>query len=113
MSTTSEKRACRAKFFGILSLKAASSSSESGIGFSVRGIAPIFVIILIARCSIVSVESESAYAPETLLPEAIKVMRSKIASIKQAAEALTADTVVEGAGALLNGGDMDVDMAHT
>ena len=45
---------------------------------------------------IVSVESEGPYAPETLLPEAIKVMREKIASIKQAAEALLSDS---GAGA--------------
>ncbi|CAA7263088.1 unnamed protein product [Cyclocybe aegerita] len=35
-----------------------------------------------------NVESESAYRPERLLPEAIKVMREKLAIIKQAAEAL-------------------------
>jgi len=36
----------------------------------------------------VNVESEGAYAPERLLPEAIKVMREKLAIIKSAAEAL-------------------------
>lgn len=36
----------------------------------------------------VSVESEGPYEPERLLPEAIKVMRAKIASIRAAAEAL-------------------------
>jgi len=43
----------------------------------------IFLII-----SIVHVESEGPYEPERLLPEAIKVMREKLAIIKQAAEAL-------------------------
>ncbi|KAJ8523126.1 hypothetical protein ONZ45_g409 [Pleurotus djamor] len=38
-----------------------------------------------------NVESESAYPPERLLPEAIRVMRSKIANIRQAAEALRPD----------------------
>lgn len=36
-------------------------------------------------------ESEGPYAPERMLPEAIKVMRDKISSIRQAAEALLAD----------------------
>jgi hypothetical protein len=36
----------------------------------------------------VNIESEGPYAPERLLPEAIKVMREKIARIKKAAEAL-------------------------
>lgn len=36
----------------------------------------------------VNVESESAYAPERLLIESVKVMREKLALIKQAAEAL-------------------------
>ncbi|TEB37995.1 hypothetical protein FA13DRAFT_1751826 [Coprinellus micaceus] len=35
-----------------------------------------------------NVESEGPYQPERLLPEAIKVMREKIATIRQAAEAL-------------------------
>ncbi|KDR69741.1 hypothetical protein GALMADRAFT_77215 [Galerina marginata CBS 339.88] len=35
-----------------------------------------------------NVESEGPYAPERLLPEAIKVMREKLAIIRQAAEAL-------------------------
>jgi len=39
----------------------------------------------------VNVESEGPYEPERLLPEAIKVMREKIATIKQAAEALLYD----------------------
>jgi len=34
------------------------------------------------------VESEGPYAPERLLPEAIKVMREKLAVMKKAAEAL-------------------------
>jgi DNA-directed RNA polymerase I and III subunit RPAC1 len=46
---------------------------------------------------LVSIESEGPYAPERLLPEAIKVMREKIANIKKAAEALlnTSDGVEE------------------
>lgn len=36
----------------------------------------------------VNVESEGPYEPERLLPEAIKVMREKIATIRQAAQAL-------------------------
>jgi DNA-directed RNA polymerase I and III subunit RPAC1 len=34
------------------------------------------------------VESESAYEPQELLPEAIKVMREKIATLREAADAL-------------------------
>ena len=41
--------------------------------------------------NVVSVESEGPYAPERLLPEAIKVIRDKISSIRQAAQALLAD----------------------
>ncbi|KAF9265240.1 insert subdomain of RNA polymerase alpha subunit, partial [Marasmius fiardii PR-910] len=37
---------------------------------------------------IFGIESEGPYKPEALLPEAIKVMRSKISTIKKAAEAL-------------------------
>lgn len=51
----------------------------------------------------VNIESESAYAPERLLPEAIHVMREKIATIKKAAEALLADD---------NAGGQDVQMAE-
>jgi DNA-directed RNA polymerase I and III subunit RPAC1 len=40
----------------------------------------------------VKIESESFYPPERLFPEAIKVMRGKIATIKKAAEALLADS---------------------
>lgn len=39
----------------------------------------------------VNVESESAYAPERLPSEAIKVMREKIAVVRKAAEALRSD----------------------
>lgn len=53
-------------------------------------------------------ESESAYPPETILPEAIRVLREKIASIKQAAEALLADSGADGAAPP---GDGDVEMA--
>jgi len=47
-------------------------------------VTPIFLTIFL----IVNVESEGPYEPERLLPEAIKVMREKLAIIKQAAEAL-------------------------
>ncbi|GJE94214.1 DNA-directed RNA polymerase, alpha subunit [Phanerochaete sordida] len=40
---------------------------------------------------IFNVESEGPYAPERLLPEAVKVMREKISSIRAAAQALLAD----------------------
>ncbi|KAF4620351.1 hypothetical protein D9613_001203 [Agrocybe pediades] len=39
-----------------------------------------------------NVESESAYPPERLLPEAIRVMRDKLAVIREAAEALREKT---------------------
>ncbi|KZP28438.1 hypothetical protein FIBSPDRAFT_779819, partial [Athelia psychrophila] len=38
------------------------------------------------------VESESFYKPENLLPEAIKIMRGKLATIRKAAEALLQDS---------------------
>ena len=60
----------------------------------------------------VSVESESAYKPEELFPEAIKVMRGKIASIKAAAEALLADAQNLGPTQAVEG-DGDVDMADS
>ncbi|KDQ56249.1 hypothetical protein JAAARDRAFT_59156 [Jaapia argillacea MUCL 33604] len=46
------------------------------------------------------IESEGAYTPERLLPESIKVMREKIATIRKAAEALRSDS----------GGSGDVEM---
>lgn len=49
----------------------------------------------------VNIESESAYAPERLLPEAITVMRTKIAEIKAGVELLR------------NQGEDDVVMANT
>ncbi|KAI0628446.1 insert subdomain of RNA polymerase alpha subunit [Trametes polyzona] len=61
---------------------------------------------------IYSVESEGPYAPEALLPEAIKVMRGKIESIRAAAEALLADSADAGApsGAVAAGPDADGDV---
>ncbi|TFK93171.1 insert subdomain of RNA polymerase alpha subunit [Polyporus arcularius HHB13444] len=47
---------------------------------------------------IFSVESEGPYTPESLFPESIKVMRGKIASIREAAEALLADSQDLGSG---------------
>ncbi|KAG5636090.1 hypothetical protein H0H81_009138 [Sphagnurus paluster] len=44
-----------------------------------------------------NIESESAYAPERLLPEAIQIMREKIAILRKAAEALlNADGAADG-----------------
>ncbi|KAH8088985.1 insert subdomain of RNA polymerase alpha subunit [Cristinia sonorae] len=54
---------------------------------------------------IFNIESEGAYTPERLLPESIKVMRAKIASIRKAAEALLTGGDGEGASA-----DGDVEM---
>jgi DNA-directed RNA polymerases I and III subunit RPAC1 len=54
--------------------------------------------------AVVNIESEGPYAPERLLPEAIKVMREKIAKIKKAAEALVDGGEAGGVGE-------DVDMA--
>ena len=44
----------------------------------------------------VNVESEGAYSPERMLPEAIKVMREKLKKIRQAAEALYDQVEVDG-----------------
>lgn len=41
---------------------------------------------------LVCIESEGFYPPERLLPEAIQVMRTKIATLRRAAEALLNDT---------------------
>ncbi|KAI0800444.1 insert subdomain of RNA polymerase alpha subunit [Fomes fomentarius] len=62
---------------------------------------------------IFSVESEGPYTPESLFPESIKVMRAKIASIREAAEALLADSQDLGGGAVVASGpdaDGDVEM---
>ncbi|KAI1784386.1 hypothetical protein LXA43DRAFT_1186443 [Ganoderma leucocontextum] len=59
---------------------------------------------------IFSVESEGPYTPESLLPEAIKVMRGKIASIRAAAEALLADSEDLGSGAVVGGPHTDGDV---
>ncbi|KAI0948599.1 hypothetical protein AcV7_009294 [Taiwanofungus camphoratus] len=60
---------------------------------------------------IFNVESEGPYAPERLLPEAIAVMREKIASIRMAAEALLADADgLGGPGVGTVGADGDVEM---
>lgn len=59
----------------------------------------------------VSVESEGPYTPESLLPEAIKVMREKIASIRAAAEGLLEDSQDVGSGAVAgHTGDADGDV---
>jgi DNA-directed RNA polymerase I and III subunit RPAC1 len=47
-----------------------------------------FEFVFLTISLTVNVESEGPYEPERLLPEAIKVMREKLAIIKQAAEAL-------------------------
>ncbi|CCM06067.1 uncharacterized protein FIBRA_08314 [Fibroporia radiculosa] len=60
---------------------------------------------------IYTIESEGPYAPEDLFPEAIKVMRSKIANIRQAAEGLLADADgVDLPRASTIGADVDVVM---
>lgn len=41
---------------------------------------------------LVCIESEGFYPPERLLPEAIQVMRTKISTLRRAAEALLDDT---------------------
>ncbi|KAI0749053.1 hypothetical protein C8Q74DRAFT_1374167 [Fomes fomentarius] len=57
------------------------------------------------------VESEGPYMPESLFPELIKVMRAKITSIREAAEALLADSQDLGGGvAVANGPDEDGDV---
>ncbi|KAI1784399.1 hypothetical protein LXA43DRAFT_1066801 [Ganoderma leucocontextum] len=58
---------------------------------------------------IFSVESEGPYTPESLLPEAIKVMCGKIALVCAAAEALLADYEGLGSGAV-GGPDADSDI---
>lgn len=63
---------------------------------------------------LVTVESEGPYAPERLLPESIKVMREKISSIRQAAQALLADTDGDApAPPDQTTGDGDVSMADS
>ena len=54
----------------------------------------------------VNVESEGPYAPEKLLPESIKILRQKIATIKSAAELLLVE--IEGEPAT----EGDVEMAE-
>jgi DNA-directed RNA polymerase I and III subunit RPAC1 len=58
----------------------------------------------------VNIESESFYPPERLLPEAIKVMRGKIATIRKAAEALLADSdaLDGGVAAIEVGGEVRI-----
>jgi len=55
---------------------------------SVTSFLNLFKTIFLTIFVIVNVESEGPYEPERLLPEAIKVMREKLAIIKQAAQAL-------------------------
>lgn len=61
---------------------------------------------------IFNVESEGPYAPERLLPEAVKVMREKIASIREAAKALLADGGGVADGGQVVVGDGDVEMGE-
>ena len=73
-----------------------------------------FLVCAALTCSLhraVNVESEGPYAPERLLPEAIKVMRDKISSIKQAALALLADKDDIGGIPPPKPTDEDVEMA--
>ena len=58
----------------------------------------------------VSVESEGPYAPEELLPEAVSVMRGKIAAIRAAAEALLQDAQDRGDAPSGPDADEDVEM---
>ncbi|EKM55347.1 uncharacterized protein PHACADRAFT_161317 [Phanerochaete carnosa HHB-10118-sp] len=63
---------------------------------------------------IFNVESEGPYAPERLLPEAVKVMREKVASIRAAAQALLADTDGDIPGEPKGKGvDIDVEMGDS
>ena len=64
---------------------------------------------------IFNVESEGAYAPERLLPEAVKVMREKISAIRSAAEALLADAdgEVPGSEVKAKAADGDVEMGES
>ena len=60
---------------------------------------------------LVNVESEGPYEPQRLLPEAIKVMREKLASIRMAAEALLTggdDDDILSASKIGNEGDVDM-----
>lgn len=52
----------------------------------------------------VNVESEGHYAPEKLLPESIKVLKQKIATIRSAAEQL----LVEIEGEPASQGDVEM-----
>jgi DNA-directed RNA polymerase I and III subunit RPAC1 len=54
----------------------------------------------------VNIESEGPYAPENLLPESIKILRQKIATIRSAAEQLLVE--IEGEPAV----EGDVEMAE-
>ncbi len=67
-------------------------------------------MVLMGHMHTVSVESEGPYTPESLLPEAVKVMRGKIASIRAAAEALLADSADLGSGTVVSGPDADGDV---
>ena len=66
---------------------------------------------------IFNVESEGPYKPERLLPEAVKVLRAKIAAIRQAAEALLANADGDIPGSEAKGKvaneDADVEMGDS
>lgn len=67
-----------------------SSSRECEIIFYVCDVSPI--VRLLSDTRPVCIESEGFYPPERLLPEAIQVMRTKITTLRRAAEALLHDT---------------------
>ncbi|KAI0685575.1 insert subdomain of RNA polymerase alpha subunit [Cytidiella melzeri] len=62
---------------------------------------------------IFSVESEGPYEPERLLPEAVKIMREKIASIRVAAEALLAGGDAEDIPVARKIGGKDIEMVDS
>ena len=55
-------------------------------------VTPYFQSSLSHDFCLVCIESEGFYPPERLLPEAVQVMRTKIATLRRAAEALLDDT---------------------
>ena len=69
-----------------------------------------YLVRVLTSCVLcaVSVESEGPYAPEELLPEAVSVMRGKIAAIRAAAEALLQDA--QDIGGAPSGPDADGDV---
>ncbi|OCH88520.1 insert subdomain of RNA polymerase alpha subunit [Obba rivulosa] len=69
-----------------------------------------FSRVLMSVCA-VNVESEGPYAPEEMFLESIKVMRAKIALVREAAEALLA--APDSEGGVVVSADGDVEMENT